>query len=62
MTIAFTLAWWVPPLIITFVSFAIALLWPTDKSDFMSGLINLYLCLPAAVVSIVAWAVAAILK
>lgn len=62
MNIAFHLAWWQVPLVITIVTMAWALFWPADDGGYLGGIVRMFMLVPALLVSALAWAVGGILK
>lgn len=62
MTITFVLAWWHIPAAVTLALFLWALFWPIDDGGYMGGISRLFMLLPAALISAVAWAIAGALK
>ena len=60
--IEFSVYGWAIPTIITVASFVWALFSNHDDGSYMSGMYNVFLLIPAALISMVSWIVYAILK
>jgi hypothetical protein len=56
------ISWWMIPSLITALGFSYALLIHQDSPGYGQGLGNLLLLIPASVISIVSWIIAAVLK
>lgn len=62
ITITLAFRWWVIPAVITAVSLLWAFFWPADDGGYLGGITRLFMLIPALGGSLLAWAVAGILK
>ncbi len=62
MEVVITLGWWTIPSIITVAVIVWALFIYNDGGGWLSGIGNLFMLIPALLVSLIAWIIAAFLK
>jgi hypothetical protein len=62
MTMTLTLAWWHAPAIITVLTLAWALFWPSADGGWTGGVESLFCVMIALFVSLLSWAIAGAFK
>ena len=62
MSFTLNIAWWDIPATITLLAMLWAVFWPADDGGYLGGITKLFMLIPALFLSLLAWAIAGILK
>lgn len=62
MSFTITVAWWSIPAAITVLSMAWAFFWPVDDGGILGGLNRVIMLIPALLICVIAWFIAALVK